>query len=237
MATGSELGLAVRLVPVLGSRTLLLLSSLFSSSSSCYLFNIGIDELEEGVNYGHETQEEAHQETLVRQDDCPAASTPSRVRNVQEPAESQICKRVVREIAVLSRVANVPAWLKKPKDPRFIEGAPRCYKFVDDNVNINKVNMRKATMLERDVQLFKEIIDSKSQCLFEHIASKANERGMAINAEKTGLMLVSAATSFEAKARLKLGGQTVLSSDCLKMLGVTLDKDMSFKTHIEKMGK
>ena len=32
MATGSELGLAVHLLPVLGSRTLLLLSSLFSSS-------------------------------------------------------------------------------------------------------------------------------------------------------------------------------------------------------------
>ena len=49
-------------------------------------------------------------------------------------------------------------------------------------------------MLERDGLLFKEIIDSKSQCLLEHITSKANERGMAINAEKTGLMLISAAT-------------------------------------------
>ena len=58
---------------------------------------------------------------------------------------------------------------------------------------------------------------------------------MAINASKTGLMLVSAASSFEAKTSLKLNGQKITGSSSLRILGVTIDDDMSFKSHIEKI--
>ena len=49
------------------------------------LFNIGVDDLEEDYGCEEELQQEAHQETLGRTDDFPAASTPIRVRETNEP--------------------------------------------------------------------------------------------------------------------------------------------------------
>ena len=48
----------------------------------CYLFNIGIDDLEEGFNPDstEQTQEDSHEEMLGRTDNYPAMSTPLRVR-------------------------------------------------------------------------------------------------------------------------------------------------------------
>ena len=54
---------------------------------------------------------------------------------------------------------------------------------------------------------------------------------MTINTKKTGLVLVSAATSFDARVGINLNGQTICGSDNLKILGVTLHRDGSFKTH------
>ena len=55
------------------------------------------------------------------------------------------------------------------------------------------------------------------------------------HAAKTGLMLVSAATSFEARVRVQVNGQTITRTDSIKILGVTLDSDLSFRTHVEKI--
>ena len=72
----------------------------------CYLFNIGIDDLEKGVNLEGTGQEEAHEETLVRTDDFPAASTPQRIRPTEEPPESPIGAGP-QDFDLLPRVANV----------------------------------------------------------------------------------------------------------------------------------
>ena len=132
-------------------------------------------------------------------------------------------------------MANVLPWIRKPKNPLFTEGTLKSYKFVDDGVNSSKVNKKKATLLVEDGEFFKEIVDLRTQGHLEHMARRAEERGMAINAKKTGLMLVSAATSFKARVRVKLGGETVIESDSLKILGVNIDSDMSFKTHVQNI--
>ena len=82
---------------------------------------------------------------------------------------------------------------------------------------------------------FKNFIDPNTQGLLEHIACKANERGMKINAKKTTLMCASASISFTTVVRLALDGQTVTGQDHLKLLGVTLDEDMSFRTHVKTL--
>ena len=97
---------------------------------------------------------------------------------------------------------------------------------------MNKINMRQAKLLVEGSTFFKEVVDTKTQDLLEHIAARAEEKGMSINAAKTGLMLVSAATSFTPRIKLKLGGETVTGQDSMKILGVTIDKDASFKTHV-----
>ena len=42
-------------------------------------------------------------------------------------------------------------------------------------------------------------------------------------------------TSFQPRTRIKINDKTVLGSDSLKLLGVHLDSDVSFNTHVEKM--
>ena len=202
----------------------------------CYLFNIGTDDLDEhNPDPNGPNQEEAHSETLNRTDDYPAASTPVRVRSVDEPAASPIVGAGVQSFALLPRVANVPPWIKKPKDPAYSQGELKSYKFVDDGVNSNKVNMRQARLLTEDGAFFKEIVDIRTQNHLERVTARAEERGMLINASKTGLMLVSAATSFEARVRVQVGGETIKGSNSLKILGVTIDSDLSFRSHIERI--
>lgn len=78
----------------------------------CYLFNIGVDSLEESFNEdGSMPTTEVHEETLVRTDDFPAVSTPKRVGPSQMLAKSPIPGRN-QDFAILPRVANVPHWVK-----------------------------------------------------------------------------------------------------------------------------
>ena len=197
----------------------------------CYLFN------EEDFNEDtdQDRQRDAYQETYPRRDDYPAASTSQRVGLRSELMESPIAARHEADFTILPRVANVPHRIPKPKDPLFHTGSIKTYKYVDDEVNTNKVNMRKARLLVENGTFFKEVVDICSQRLLSHIAERANQRGMAINAGKTGLMLVSAISSFEARVRLEVADQTVTGKDSMKLLGVTLDKDTSFSTHVEKL--
>ena len=85
-------------------------------------------------------------------------------------------------------MANVPPWLRKPKDPRFIDTPLKSYKYVDDNVNTSQVNIKQARLLTEGDTTLKEIVDLRTQSHLEHVATNAELKGMAINAEKTGLM-------------------------------------------------
>lgn len=95
--------------------------------------------------------------------------------------------------------------------------------------------MRRARLLVEDGVNFKEIVDTKTQALLRHVSERAREKGMSINEKKTGLMLVSAATSFQARTRVSLDEETIHGKDCMKVLGVTLTNDLSFYEHVEKI--
>ena len=57
------------------------------------------------------------------------------------------------------------------------------------------------------------------------------------NEAKTGLLCVSAASSFDASVKVNFDGQEVKGTDFIKILGVTLNKDCSFSTHVTYVGK
>ena len=139
--------------------------------------------------------------------------------------------------AILPRVANAPHWVSKPKDPKFRYKNLNRYKYVDDEVNTSIVNMTKARLFVEDDVFFKEVVDLRTQGLLNHIKNNAEERGMSINPKKTGLMLVSAATSFDARVRVEIGGERITGSDKLKLLGVTIDNNVSFRTHVTTLAK
>ena len=78
-------------------------------------------------------------------------------------------------------------------------------------------------------------MDLHTQPLLNYIKERAEDQGMRINTKKTGLMLVSAATSFEPRVRLEIGGETICGADSLKVLGVTIDRDATFKSHVSAL--
>ena len=90
-------------------------------------------------------------------------------------------------------------------------------------------------MLEDGDTRFKEVPDTKTERLLNHIATNAEAKGMKIYPNKTSLMCVSASTSFLPKVRVKVQDQVVKGQNSMKMLGVTLDCDRSFRTHISNM--
>ena len=152
----------------------------------CYLFNIGIDSLEEGFSPDGLGQEDTQQETLNRTDDFPAASTPVRVQPKEREVEmSPIAGRYQAQgFELLPRVANAPPWARKPKDPAFKEGTVKTYKYVADETNTSIVNIKRSKLMVKDGLFFKEVTDLRAQGLLQHISDAASNRGMKINAEK-----------------------------------------------------
>ena len=60
---------------------------------------------------------------------------------------------------------------------------------------------------------------------------------MRVNENKTGLMCVSAARSFDPRVSVSFNGQIVKGKESLKILGVTLDRDCFFNTHVTQVAK
>ena len=100
---------------------------------ACYLFDIGVDD---GFGQSNTTFDEDKRETLTRTDDFPACSTPAHEKT---PAMSPIQEeRPQQDFKIGCRVANVPPFLQKKKDPAFVQWPIKSLKFIDDSVNIDK---------------------------------------------------------------------------------------------------
>ena len=92
---------------------------------------------------------------------------------------------------------------KTPKDPSYKDIKPKSHKFVDDGVHLNVVNMRRERLLRDENGLYKETKATRSQQLFNHIRTRANGRGKAVNDKRTDFMWVSASISFQVRAALE----------------------------------
>ena len=68
---------------------------------------------------------------------------------------------------------------------------------MDDGINMSNVNMRSAQLLVKNGQYFKDVTNKRTEALLNHIVARAEAKGMVINQAKTGLMCVSAATTFD----------------------------------------
>ena len=67
------------------------------------------------------------------------------------------------------------------------------------------------------------------------MAGNVVRKGIKINAKKTSLLCVSAATSFRPLVQIKLEDQVISGQEKMKILGVTVDKDYSFKSHVKNV--
>ena len=88
----------------------------------CFLFNIGVDDLDEGPLPNVEPA--AVREHMNRTDDFPALSTPTRVNTgLGQPGLSPISGNNTADFTLLPRIANIPPWLKK-KTEKKLDGSP-----------------------------------------------------------------------------------------------------------------
>ena len=197
-----------------------------------YLFNVGIDTIEDGCQYPGTRLDTV--EHLVHRSDCPAVSTPLRVTTTRRSPSLSPIREDGQEIDLLPRTANAPPWLRRPKDPKWVDKPPMNAKFIDDGIHLAKINMRLERLLYEHGKPIKCVHDSASQAMFNHIVKEASTRGMLVNAKKTALMVFSAATSFEARAILEDDqGNKIHSTDSLKMLGYTYDKEAGPSLHVK----
>lgn len=173
-------------------------------------------------------------EFLNHDEDYPAVSMPSRKSSKRRVSDLSPIREDGPDIQILPRALNAPPWLRKPKnrrwadvDPASIIHHPSSMKFIDDGIHMAVVNMRETR---------KEVNSAWIQSAFDHIVCEAQARGMHVNANKTSLINVSAARSFEARAAIYTGqGKKIESKDSLKILGYTINADGGNKTHISNV--
>ena len=113
-----------------------------------YLFNVGIDTIEDGCVYPTEGNETI--EHLVHKEDCPAMSTPRRVTMARRSPGLSPIREDGPNVDILPRSANIPPWIRKPKERRWVNKAPKKAKFIDDGIHLVKVNMRIERLLYKD---------------------------------------------------------------------------------------
>ena len=188
----------------------------------CYLFNIGIDDIEEGC-VQNEAQD--NNEHTTRDGDFPVASTPTRVTPAQTEASfSPIQGEGQGRLAFLPKAVNMPPWLLKPKDQIWRETEPADFKYVDNGVGLSVVNLRaESLMVDEQGVPFRETTAARAQSMFNHVVKRAEEQGMTVNDTKTGLLCVSVARSHKGRAAIfSRSGQKICSSNSLKLLGIRL---------------
>ena len=123
----------------------------------------------------------------------------------------------------------------KPKDPRWRDTEEKIEKYVDDQIHMSVVNLRAEPLLEQAGVFFKETKAPKTQRMLENITERVEQRGMVVNDAKTAVMCVSDAVSFEPRVSLEGRHGRIEGVNQLKFLGVTLDSDCSFGTHIQNL--
>ena len=131
-----------------------------------------------------------------------------------------------RELPVEENTKNQSKW----KDKKI-----RVLKYVDDAVQIEKVNMDTARL--PDGSRVKHAVQSET--LFLAINSKATWKGMAVNSQKTQMICVSDSLTYEAKAYIGdgAGGTIEITTGSIKILGFHLSSKPGVAAHMEEMRK
>ena len=116
----------------------------------------------------------------------------------------------------------------------------KIFKYVDDGLQCEKINMETAERGERDGVNYRSKHAVPSRNVYRHVIRRALSRGMKVNSRKTKLLCVSDAQSFGAEAFLDDGDGSRLSArgpDTMKMLGFHFSDRPNVGAHIEVVRK
>lgn len=120
---------------------------------------------------------------------------------------------------------------------------PKLYKYVDDALQTDKVNMENSDRLRNPDRLVevrtKHAVNTQN--FFQRVTGRAEWKGLKVNTSKTKLLCISDALSYEASSYIELvDGSTVKSGergDSMKLLGFHLSDRPGVAAHVDVLKK
>ena len=206
-----------------------------------YIFNIGTDDLEQGLE--HEPLQNTYElnegdlsflETLPQT--TYAESTPKAIRFPTYPDITPIHNRSTQRIQLLPTARNIPPSITNRIEPTWRPKPIAVKKFVDDNLQIEKLSMRYVPGTEVGDEVFRFARAGASERTFRHIASNAQAQGLKINTNKTTILTTSAATSYQARSHIyDNDNQRIDCVPTLKTLGFTFNREGSVSNQVDNL--
>ena len=209
-----------------------------------YVFNIGTDMLEDELEAEDRVQYELNEGDLsfleLQPERSYAESTPRSVRFPTDPDLSPIASQPAeQDILILPTARNVPQTLRSRRiEPTWRPKPIDVKKFVDDNLQCEKLSYKHITTYHDENGAFKNARAGKSEAMFRHISLNAQNQGLRVNPQKTALMAVSGAVSYEARAHIyDQSNVRIDSTDTLKTLGFVFNKYGDIADQVDKLCK
>ena len=210
-----------------------------------YIFNIDTDKLEDHFTHGtpeehgYEIQENDLAFLETQSQSAWQSSTPLRQQPDTNPLTQPVGITPVRgtqRIELLPRVRNAPT--SRRIEPSWRHKQIKVRKYVDDNLQGEKLKMKAGITFERDGEAYKNVRAVESERLFQHIARAAERQGLQVNTKKTALLAISGARSYKAKTHIYDQNNCRIDSvQSLKILGFIFNDQGTVSHQISSLTK
>ena len=109
-------------------------------------------------------------------------------------------------------------------------------KYVDDNIQAEKLKMKAGITFENRDGQFKNVRAMQSEQLFNHISKAATEQGLQVNSKKTTLLAMSSARAYRAQAHIYDAEKNRIDSTHeLKALGFIFNDTATVANQVEAL--
>ena len=116
--------------------------------------------------------------------------------------------------------------------------AVKFFKYVDDNISVEKLNFGNVPVVTRDTEKVKIKQALGTQNAFRSVTRKAEEKDMVVNTGKTNLLTISDALNHRPEAYiLDSEGKIINSGKTIKILGFTLSDRPTVAAHVDTVSK
>ena len=132
---------------------------------------------------------------------------------------------------------DVPTESSK-KNARWKERDQATFKYVDDNLQVNRVCMETASRtLENNIPI-RDKHGAACQNSFRCIIRRAGNKGMKVNTAKTSMVCISGPQSYEARSHIfNLEGERIGSTGHMKVLGFHFSGTPTVQAHLDILSK
>ena len=201
-----------------------------------YVFNIATDDLEE------QQEEEVY---VPSEGDLAFLETEADTTNIQSTPNkairpdnhlSPVLQDSRQQTVLLPTARNVPEKLRRRVEPTWREKPITVRKFVEDNLQTDKLNMQASETYIENGSIFKNPRAIRSESMFRHIATKAKTKGLQVNSAKTCLLVVSASKSYDAYAHMyDEENNKILCQNNMKALGFIFNRRGDASSQVDSL--